>query len=343
MKLPNGFGSCYKLSGRRRRPWIAVVTIGIDEEGKPIRNIIGYYPTREEGLTVLAEKHKGKDITPDIKPVTYTLKDIYEKWTELTYGNKKIYCPYVAAWKKMKLYYDKNIVSLDADNLQYIVNENKHVPSIQIYIKVLFNKLFTYAMQRDIVMKNYAQFIVLPKQKKSTIHKAIKEEDIKLLWQHINDPTILATICMIYLGTRPSEFFNIKKDNVHLEEHYLIGGMKTEAGRNRIIPIPHIIEELVTNLYANSNEYLYELNGKQETYSRFRDKFEPRMTRLKLNYKPHDCRHTCATALDNKGVAPNIIRRVLGHSGAGITEQVYTHKSIEQLVNAVYNIYDDDF
>ena len=31
MKLPNGYGSVYKLSGNRRKPWAARVTAGIHE------------------------------------------------------------------------------------------------------------------------------------------------------------------------------------------------------------------------------------------------------------------------------------------------------------------------
>ena len=60
MKLPNGFGSVYKLSGNRRNPYAARKTQGweIDEatgKSKQIYQIIGYYPTRKDALTALAE------------------------------------------------------------------------------------------------------------------------------------------------------------------------------------------------------------------------------------------------------------------------------------------------
>ena len=34
MKLPNNYGSVYKLSGNRRRPYIAKITIGYNNKGK---------------------------------------------------------------------------------------------------------------------------------------------------------------------------------------------------------------------------------------------------------------------------------------------------------------------
>ena len=36
MKLPNNYGSVYKLSGNRRRPYIAKITIGYNNKGKQI-------------------------------------------------------------------------------------------------------------------------------------------------------------------------------------------------------------------------------------------------------------------------------------------------------------------
>lgn len=38
MRLPNGFGSVYKLSGNRRKPWVARKTTGwtFDEENRSL-------------------------------------------------------------------------------------------------------------------------------------------------------------------------------------------------------------------------------------------------------------------------------------------------------------------
>ncbi|MFR8294834.1 MAG: hypothetical protein ACLVAU_11750 [Ruminococcus sp.] len=38
---------------------------------------------------------------------------------------------------------------------------------------------------------------------------------------------------MIYTGFRIGEVFTILKENVHLDEGYIIGGIKTEAGKDR--------------------------------------------------------------------------------------------------------------
>ena len=55
MKLPNGYGSVVKLSGKRRRPWMVRKTIGyhIDPVKQKAVNdymVIGYTAARTEGF-----------------------------------------------------------------------------------------------------------------------------------------------------------------------------------------------------------------------------------------------------------------------------------------------------
>ena len=51
MKLPNGYGSVYKLSGNRRNPWVACVTIGYNKETRnQERRVIGYFPNKPKAL-----------------------------------------------------------------------------------------------------------------------------------------------------------------------------------------------------------------------------------------------------------------------------------------------------
>lgn len=62
LKRPNGYGTVYKLSGRRRKPWIARVTTGwttaVAKKGKhagqeverQLYQTIGYYETKQEAL-----------------------------------------------------------------------------------------------------------------------------------------------------------------------------------------------------------------------------------------------------------------------------------------------------
>ena len=57
-KNENGTGSVYKLSGKRRKPWIAVVTTGYSLEGKQLRKVIGTFLTKREAQEELLRYNK---------------------------------------------------------------------------------------------------------------------------------------------------------------------------------------------------------------------------------------------------------------------------------------------
>ena len=79
MRLPNGYGSIYKLSGNRRKPWCVRKTTGWQDNGQPIYTFIGYYPTRQEALTALADYNKDPY---DLQLSSVTFADLYERWSE---------------------------------------------------------------------------------------------------------------------------------------------------------------------------------------------------------------------------------------------------------------------
>lgn len=92
MKLPNGYGSVYKLSGNRRNPWVACVTIGYNKETRnQERRVIGYFPNKPKALNALADYNQNPF---DVDSARRTFSEIYELWykefiTEDTNPNTK--------------------------------------------------------------------------------------------------------------------------------------------------------------------------------------------------------------------------------------------------------------
>lgn len=155
----------------------------------------------------------------------------------------------------------------------------------------------------------------------------------------INNVDIL--LIMIYTGLRPSELLNITTDNVHLEEQYMVGGMKTAAGRDRIIPIADKILPLIKNRYDPGKKYL--INNKFGNHYDYKNYANSNhvtvMQRLNLKHKPHDCRHTFATLMNNAGANDVCVKLIMGHSfGNDITKGVYTHKTVRELLAEVNKI-----
>ena len=68
---------------------------------------------------------------------------------------------------------------------------------------------------------------------------------------------------------RITELLEVENVNVHLDERYLIGGKKTDAGKNRVIPINKKILPFIKARYNPENKYLINFEGKPVTYTTY--------------------------------------------------------------------------
>ena len=98
LRLPNGYGSVVKLSGKRRKPYMVKKTVGWKDNAHPIYKIIGYYPSRKDALEALADFNRDPY---DIDLAKATFNDIYERWSKETFPtlNESMKRSYTAAYK----------------------------------------------------------------------------------------------------------------------------------------------------------------------------------------------------------------------------------------------------
>ena len=207
-------------------------------------------------------------------------------------------------------------------------------------IKTLFTVLFKYAIKNDICDKNYAQYVDIGQREGVINRTPFSQEEINKLFEYEEQLDYADTILiMIYTGLRIGELLDMKIKDVHLEDRYMVGGSKTKAGKNRIIPISKRIEPFIKRYYEKNKdkEYLI-INslGRPMTYSNYRrEKWDNIMEKLRMEHKPHDARHTFASLMDTAGANKLCIKRIIGHSSQDLTEDIYTHKSIQELIEAI--------
>ena len=80
-------------------------------------------------------------------------------------------------------------------------------------------------------------------------------------------------------------------------------------------------------------------DGKHFEYRNYYDSYwKPLLLPLNMKHRPHDCRHTCVSLLTAVNVDERTIKRIVGHKGQGVTQQVYTHFEIETLLEAIDKI-----
>jgi integrase len=325
MKLPNGYGSVYKLKGKRRRPFTAVVTTGKTKEGRILRKTLGYYATREEGLDALALYRKAP-VEAESQQLTFKkVMDEFIKYRES--HDKPIASNYMTCMKNLYPLNNMVMSSIRTRHLQGVIDELKDKPSTCTVTKSCMNMIFKYAIMEDYVQTNYATFVITPVVLNSKAHKPFTDEEIEELWKHTDDYAVRIALILIYTGMRAGELCLLKKDNIHLEERYIIGGIKTKAGINRTIPIA---EKIVPIL-----EYNDKLPSSSERINYLWRKSKiPALN----NHISHDGRHTCETRLNNANVNLRIIQLIIGHSGGNSVDNIYTHKTTEQLIEAINKI-----
>lgn len=339
MRLPNGYGSVYKMKGKRRKPYIARKTINW-ENGKQIFKNIGYFETREEALEALVLYNKNPyDIDNNI-----TFEEVYQKWSAEKFEtiSKSNINGYTASYAVCTKLYKMQFRDIRKNHLQGVIDScGKNYPTLR-KLKVLFNQLYKYALENDICQKDYSEFvdIVKHKQKIEEKHKPFTDTEIKQLWDnaHTNE-YIKVVLMLIYSGVRVSELLNLKKENVHIQEQYFdVIASKTESGIRKV-PIADKVLPFYKEWYnKNDCEYLLStIDGKHLTYYNYKVAYWSNLlNELDMQHLPHDTRHTCISLLAQAEVSQTIIKKIVGHSGTmTLTEKVYTHFDIQQLVNAI--------
>lgn len=316
MKLPNGYGSVSKLSGSRRRPFI------VRKNGK----IIGYTSTREDGLILLADYNKKPW---DVDKREYTFSQVYELWTktrakELSPVTKQTYGS--AYNKHCKTLYKARYRDLRTVDFVSIIENCGRSNSIKNTIRGLFRHLDKTALEYDIIDKEYSSLIKskieTPKEK-----TVFSEDEIKVLWEHCSDPDVDLVLILLYTGFRRTEFLNITEKDIDLKNWTIIGGIKTEAGKNRIVPVHERIRPFILNRINNSDHsILFPFNNSQ-----FAKLFKSIMDRYGMEHTPHECRHTFRTRLDYARANKVCINKIIGHKNGNTGEDVYVHKTLEDL------------
>lgn len=324
LKNPNGYGTVTKLSGNRRKPWIV-------KEGKSGRQKpIGYTATKEEGLILLA---KYNNRPWDIEMDKITLGELYTLWLEkraVKLGNsnrKSLKSAYNYCVHLSKLKYNQ----IKSYHMQDTIDNCGKSYSTQGLIKNLWGHLDKFAMELDIITKCNSDLLTSAPIPETT-KKIFTNEEISILWQNINIPWVDSVLFFLYTGFRISEMISLQTANVDTKQWIMQGGVKTESGKNRIVPVHSKIQDIVQQHFTESKSgFLFEYNGKKIGLTKYREIWADLMGKLQMEHTPHECRHTFRSRLDSAGANKVCIDRLMGHKSTGTGERVYTHKNIEEL------------
>lgn len=210
-------------------------------------------------------------------------------------------------------------------------------------LRVLLGQLGRWAMEEGITLTNPAEDLNTVAKQKST-REIFTEADITAIKKsklHAADIALILISC----GCRPGELFSVPL--VNCRDDHFIGGSKTDAGRNRVIPIGadgiNAYQKIRSKAISDGASMLIDgYEGKNKTAPNFakRDWRELMEEIGRPGMTPYSCRHTFITRAIRSGMELPVLEAIVGHVDRETTK-IYTHLHADDLVNAVQTVKSD--
>lgn len=368
-RLPNGYGSIRYLGKSRKNPFAVHPPADIDGNRPPAICYVDewmkgfivltaykagtYTPGMEATLEIpssasskdlealagrlMADYNRVKGIEPEEPEKTFT--EVYEafyanKFPEgHKYSNATVRVTQ-AAFKNCKSLHDKIFRALRSEDLQANLDSCPLKHASLEHIINLYHQMYHYADGQSWCDKDYSKFVKIKKEDDDEHGVPFSDDELRVLWKNVQDETAEMVLIICYSGWRISEYIGLE---VNLKEKYFFGGMKTEAGENRTVPIHSAILPLAERRMAKYGKLL------SCSPSDFRADMEDLINRLGFpndpKRTPHDCRHTFSKLCEKYNVAENDRKRMMGHAfGNDITNRIYGHRELEDLRKQIEKI-----
>ena len=348
LKRANGTGTVYKSNDRRAKPWHAQMTLK-DKDGNEKRVFVGSFERKTDALMALE-----KIVTSGGLPQFYniTVAGVRELWMNTHYAqlSQSGVQNYNTAWK----HFDEDVkkmkmADLKTYHIQNLINgaaEKGLSRSSCEKIKQLASQLCQWAMQNDIINKNYAQFVTI-NATDSTPREPFTTAEIQTIWKHYKsegDKTAGAILLLCHTGLRMDELLSMKKTDYY--NGCLHGGSKTEKGMNRSVPVPDVMLPVLEDLMHEPGEYIISnVNGEKIDAKNWRNRkyyktlkaagFSDELIKRRT---PHSCRHTYATMCAKLKMDDKALQDILGHEDISTTKNIYTHTDEEYLKSAAKDL-----
>jgi integrase len=221
--------------------------------------------------------------------------------------------------------------------MQDVIDSCDKSQSSKSSIKNLFNHLDKFAFELDIINKMYSQIVVIPPPPE-TERIPFTEEEIDKLWEIQDEPWVDTVLIFLYTGFRFTELTEMKTEQVDLDNMILKGGVKTAAGKNRIVPIHPRIQPFFINIIKTFNSgYVINdpITGAHTIHTQYYKQWNKVMEKINTSHTPHEARHTFRSRLDSAGGNKVCIDMLMGHKSLSVGERIYTHKTIEELRDTI--------
>ena len=316
-KRGNGQGTVTKIS---KGNWKAIAVIGWKDDTHPIRRTKSGFKTKTEALAYLPTLYE-KCSTEAHSP---SLKELYADFMQTHNVKKSTIDCYNSAFKYFSDLHSMEFREITIDDWQKSIDGCPKGRRTKENMRAIVSLLYRYAIPRGYVapelMSFKGEFIRINEKGSSTSDKTgFTEDEVNLLWKYADEiPMAGVILLMCYTGFRIGEFLNLE-----YRDGCLIGGSKTAAGKNRIVPVSPKVERFVNHIPHDI------------TVDAFRKEFYAALSACGIqnndhHLTPHSTRHTFATLLKNVSAPDADKLRLIGHTSEEML-RYYQDVSVDDL------------
>ena len=350
----NKQGSVYYLT--QRKCWVAQIVIGwkppIKEGGHlvPVKKRFSGYKSKKEALAALNKILNGEELE-DTKT---SLDEVFQNWKKVYEGRvaPKTLKGYEQAYNYFSELKYRKINTITSADLQSCMDQCPKGKRTHQMMKVTAGLIWAYAFDTNKVKKNITKNLYIGKHENMS-REPLTIRDIELIKGAIGKIRYTEYIyCLCYLGFRPGEFLEIKKDQVksvvidNETVYYIVEGKKTQAGINRKVIIPkQILSIILDRLEVKNTDYLFpfyyfkrgttELKELRKMTVNYFDEsvFQPIKEQLGItgNKVPYSARHSYADKLKKANGDVRDKAALIGHSSYDFTRVQYMSSPLEDL------------
>lgn len=330
MRLPNNYGTVYKLKGNRRRPWIARKQMGdiVDYATGRVKRLyttVGYYTTKGEAIAALGAFNDVTD--PSKTHAAITVRELYDRWSEEHYKTIKNPRMYRGAFALLSPFWDEPFESLKLDDIITCLSKSDKSENAKALAKSMLMQMSDYGIVHELIQndrRGIYRHIPVGDRSPKIVRRIFTPDEIRQCWQlhQLHDNIVLI---LLYTGVRTSELLALTENDVDWSAHcFHIRQAKTKAGV-RTVPIADKIMPLMRQYIATderpSYDFLYKWMVKY------------------CGHRPHDTRHTFTTMCVESAVDQRIIDAMVGHSSGNLSLSVYTHIATAVMVETVNRVF----
>lgn len=351
MRLPNGYGSVTKLSGKRRNPYMVRISgkrIWDDERQDFIqeRMVLGYYKDRKAALQALSDYNESPYA---LKDNNSTFSDLWEEWKKTNYPKLSAssttgrdyaykYCAPIA---------DIRIRDITIDMLDHVMESCTKSSSTKKAIKTVMSSVFQLALRKNLVLKDLSSQIKIENSEPTYERTVFSREEITILWENESKWQVRVLLVLLYTGMRVNEFLKNDLCNIDLDSKTIY--VPKELAKNnssiRTVPIHEKIYPIIKDFYDtavkyNKSKIAVNDNGTVITYNNFVSRELPKVNALTgTTHRFHDTRHTFVTRATELNLKEIVIQKIIGHIADNTMRKVYTHISPEEMSSEISKLY----